>query len=270
MTESSQTETSGAPGAEVKLVRVNKTFRDGRDHVLRDLSVEFPPGKLTYILGSSGSGKSVTLKHILGLLQPDSGDVWVAGKNMRELTGRALSDHRKVFGVLFQNSALFDDMTVFENVAFPLREHTKLSEQEITQKVEKTLSILGMATGFDKYPNEISGGMRKRVGLARAIIREPSVLLYDEPTTGLDPVTRETVDGLIETLKRRLSLTSIVISHDIPSALLLADKIAFLYGGSMVFFGTPAEFRQSEHPVIQEFLQADRRVLRAFGEGSAQ
>lgn len=267
MTNPVTTREAGAPGAQVLLKNVSKSFRGGRDVVLKNLSIEFPPGKLTYILGSSGAGKSVTLKHILGLLQPDSGEVWVAGKDMSRLKGRALSDHRKVFGVLFQNSALFDDMTVFENVAFPLREHTRLSEAEITDKVEKTLETLGMPTGFDKFPNEISGGMRKRVGLARAIIREPSVLLYDEPTTGLDPVTRETVDGLIETLKRRLSLTSIVISHDIPSALLLADKIAFLYQGEMVFFGSPADFRKAEHPIIQEFLQADRRVLRAFAEG---
>lgn len=262
----SEKSSHGAAGAEVRLINVCKSFRSGRDQVLKNITIDFPPGKLTYILGSSGAGKSVTLKHILGLLHPDSGEVWVAGREMSTLSGKVLSDHRKVFGVLFQNSALFDDMTVFENVAFPLREHTRLSESEIQEKVETSLNILGMPGGYDKFPNEISGGMRKRVGLARAIIREPSVLLYDEPTTGLDPVTRDTVDGLIETLKRRLSLTSIVISHDIPSALLLADRIAFLYKGEMVFFGTPAEFRQASHPIIQEFLQADRRVLRAFAE----
>ena len=137
-------------------------------------------------------------------------------------------------------------MTVFENVAFPLREHTTLSESEITDKVSRSLSILGMKGGYDKYPNELSGGMKKRVALARAIIREPQILLYDEPTTGLDPVTRVTVDELIETLKRELKLTSLVISHDIPSALRLADQIAFLQNGKFVFWGTPEEFKKSE------------------------
>lgn len=258
----------GVKNAEVRLVDVTKTFRGGRDKVLRGVSLTFPSGKLTYILGGSGSGKSVTLKHILGLFQPDSGEVWVAGKEMSSLKGRALSDHRKVFGVLFQNSALFDDMTVFENVAFPLREHTRLSEDEIRRLVTEKLTILGMPDGpnssYDKMPNEISGGMRKRVGLARAIIREPSVLLYDEPTTGLDPITRETVDELIATLKRELQLTSIVISHDISSALLLADQIAFLYKGEIVFFGPPDAFRQSKHEAIQGFLKAEARSVRAF------
>jgi phospholipid/cholesterol/gamma-HCH transport system ATP-binding protein len=155
-------------------------------------------------------------------------------------------------------------MTVFENVAFPLREHTKLNEREIHQRVAKSLKTLGMPTGWDKYPNELSGGMRKRVGLARAIIREPSILLYDEPTTGLDPVTRTMVDDLIETLKRELKLTSIVISHDIPAALLLADYIAFLHQGKIVFFGTPSEFKKSKEVAIQEFIRAEERTVRAF------
>jgi phospholipid/cholesterol/gamma-HCH transport system ATP-binding protein len=241
-----------------------KSFRDGRDQILRGVSVEFPQGKLTYILGPSGTGKSVMLKHILGLLHPDSGSVWVEGKDMSKLSYREMAQQRLAFGMLFQNSALFDDMTIFENVAFPLREHTALSEAEIKQKVEHTLSLLKMTGGYDKFPNELSGGMRKRVGLARAIIREPSILLYDEPTTGLDPVTRTTVDDLIETLKRELKLTSIVISHDIPSALLLADQIGFLHQGKFAFWGKPAEFRQSEHPAIREFLVAEQRTLQAF------
>lgn len=234
------------PNGTVKLVNVWKSFRDGRDQILKGVNIEFPAGQLTYILGSSGAGKSVTLKHVLGLLKPDTGEVFVGGKDMAKIRGRELMEHRKLFGMLFQNSALFDDMSVFENVAFPLREHTKLSEEEITERVEKALTLLKMSPGsLDKLPNEISGGMKKRVALARAIIREPSILLYDEPTTGLDPVTRTTVDDLIETLKRELHLTSIVISHDIPSALLLADQIAFLHqgelfsGGNLLNFGRP-------------------------------
>lgn len=247
----------------VRVENLHKTF-GGQYEVLKGVTLEFGAGKLTYILGSSGAGKSVLLKHILGLLKPDVGDVWVAGERMNDLYGRALSEVRMNFGMLFQNAALFDDMTVFENVAFPLREHTKLSEREITLKVKKSLSILGMTEGYEKMPNELSGGMKKRVGLARAIIREPSILLYDEPTTGLDPVTRTTVDDLIETLKRELRLTSIVISHDIPAALLLADEIAFLHQGEIVFFGKPAEFKKSKHGAIRDFLAAEQRTLRAF------
>jgi phospholipid/cholesterol/gamma-HCH transport system ATP-binding protein len=248
----------------IRLEDVHKSFRSGRDKVLRGVSLEFPAGKLTYILGSSGAGKSVLLKHILGLLRPDAGHIWVAGQDMAVMSSRERSGFRKIFGMLFQNSALFDDMTIYENVAFPLREHTRMSEAEINEKVTKTLGILGMTKGYDKFPNELSGGMKKRVGLARAIVREPSILLYDEPTTGLDPVTRTTVDELIETLKRELKLTSIVISHDIPSALLLADRIAFLHQGQIVFWGTPSEFRLADHEAIRAFLNAEQRTLKAF------
>lgn len=256
------------PQGTVKLVNVWKTFREGRDQILKGVNIEFPLGELTYILGSSGAGKSVTLKHVLGLLKPDAGEVWVGGKDMAKIRGRELKEHRKLFGMLFQNSALFDDMSVFENVAFPLREHTTLSEEEIKTRVEKALTLLGMnQASMDKLPNEISGGMKKRVALARAIIREPSILLYDEPTTGLDPVTRTTVDDLIETLKRELHLTSIVISHDIPSALLLADQIAFLHQGEIVFWGKPAEFRKATHPAIRGFLEAEGRTVTALTAG---
>jgi phospholipid/cholesterol/gamma-HCH transport system ATP-binding protein len=250
--------------AVIRVKDVYKSFRGERDQVLKGVSIEFEEGKLTYILGSSGAGKSVLLKHILGLLKPDSGEVWVRGKQIGELTGARLAAHRLNFGMLFQNSALFDDMSVFDNVAFPLREHTKLKEIEIATRVKTALGRLGMPSGHDKMPNELSGGMRKRVGLARAIIREPDILLYDEPTTGLDPVTRGTVDEMIETLKRELKLTSIVISHDIPSALLLADRIAFLSGGKIVFYGTPAEFRKSPDPSIQAFLAAEKRSAQAL------
>jgi phospholipid/cholesterol/gamma-HCH transport system ATP-binding protein len=255
---------SDAQPNSIRFENVHKSFREGRDKVLRGVSIEFPAGKLTYILGSSGAGKSVMLKHVLGLLTPDQGHIWVAGQDMAALKYQERSGFRKIFGMLFQNSALFDDMTIYENVAFPLREHTQLGEEEIRQKVEKTLTILGMTKGYDKFPSELSGGMKKRVGLARAIIREPQILLYDEPTTGLDPVTRTTVDELIETLKRELKLTSIVISHDIPSALLLADQIAFLHQGQIVFWGTPSEFRHADHEAIRAFLNAEQRTLRAF------
>ena len=247
----------------VKVQDVRKAFGT-RAEVLRGLNIEFGKGELTYLLGSSGAGKSVLLKHILGLLSPDSGEIWVNGRKLSEIPTRQLPEHRKIFGMLFQNSALFDDMSVYENVAFPLREHTKLTEEEISKKVTHALSLLGMPEGHDKFPSELSGGMKKRVALARAIIREPEILLYDEPTTGLDPVTRTTVDELIATLKRELRLTSIVISHDIPSALLLADRIAFLDQGKIVFFGTADEFRKSQHPSIRAFLEAEERTITAL------
>ncbi len=247
----------------VRCVDVHKAFR-GRDEVLRGLTLDFPAGKLTYILGSSGAGKSVLLKHVLGLLMPDSGEIWVNGAKLSEIRNKDLAAHRKVFGMLFQNSALFDDMSVFENVAFPLREHTDMTEEQIHAKVTPALTLLGMPDGHDKLPNELSGGMKKRVALARAIIREPSILLCDEPTTGLDPVTRTTVDELIATLKRELRLTSIVISHDIPSALLLADRIAFLHQGRILFSGTPEEFRGAQDPSIRAFLEAEERTVYAL------
>lgn len=250
--------------AAIRIENLHKSFRGGRDEVLKGIDLEFATGQLTYILGPSGTGKSVLIKHILGLLKPDQGRIWVHGKEMATLKGSELSKHRMSFGMLFQNSALFDDMTVFENVAFPLVEHSTLTFEEIEKRVKHSLSLLGMSTGYDKYPNELSGGMRKRVGLARAIIREPSILLYDEPTTGLDPLTRTTVDELIETLKRELKLTSIVISHDIPSALLLADRIAFLYQGKVAFFGAPAEFAKSDVPIVRDFLNAEHRSVRAL------
>jgi phospholipid/cholesterol/gamma-HCH transport system ATP-binding protein len=241
----------------IELKDVYKSFRDGRDQILKGVSIGFPTGKLTYILGSSGTGKSVTLKHILGLLNPDSGEVRVLGTELSKLNHHQVIEFREKFGMVFQNSALFDDMTVFENVAFPLREHTNLSEAQIEKEVVDILMLLGMNGPYDKYPSEISGGMRKRVGIARAMIRRPEILLYDEPTTGLDPLTRMTVDDLIEKLKREFSLTSVVISHDIPSALRLADQIVFLDKGKVVFSGLPHEFVKSEHPAIRDFIRAD-------------
>lgn len=249
----------------IRLENVHKSFRGGRDKVLNGVSLTFPAGKLSYILGSSGAGKSVLLKHVLGLMQPDEGRVWVADKEISAMSPKELNTHRVLFGMLFQNAALFDDLTVFENVAFPLREHTDLPEAEIEAKVTRVLTMIGISGGYDKTPNLLSGGMRKRVGLARAIIREPMILLYDEPTTGLDPVTRSTVDELIAALKRELALTSLVISHDIPSALLLADHIAFLHQGKIIFWGGPEEFLNASHDKIQEFLAAERRTLKAFG-----
>ncbi len=243
--------------AAIVLKNIHKSFRGGRDEVLKGIDIDFPNGKLTYILGPSGTGKSVTLKHILGLLSPDEGEVQVLGQNLAKLSAKEMIQFREKFGMVFQNSALFDDMTVFENVAFPLREHTEMTEAEIEHAVTTTLKDLGMDGPYDKLPNEISGGMRKRVGIARAIVRKPKILLYDEPTTGLDPYTRITVDDLIEKIKRDYHLTSIVISHDIPSALRLADQIVFLNKGTVAFKGLPADFVKSNDQAIRRFLDAD-------------
>jgi phospholipid/cholesterol/gamma-HCH transport system ATP-binding protein len=248
----------------IQLINVHKAFREGRDAILKGVDISFPKGKLTYILGPSGTGKSVTLKHVLGLLHPDQGEVKVLGQKLSELGNKDMILFREKFGMVFQNSALFDDMTVFENVAFPLREHTKFDEAKIEQEVVAVLKTLGMDGPYDKFPNEISGGMRKRVGIARAIVRKPEVLLYDEPTTGLDPYTRITVDDLIEKIKTEFKLTSIVISHDIPSALRLADKIVFLDQGKVVFDGLPIDFVRSTHASIRRFLDADLVSFKAL------
>ncbi len=250
--------------AAVVLKDVFKSFRGGRDQILKGMSISFLPGQLTYVLGPSGTGKSVTLKHILGLLAPDSGSVHVFGIDISKLVGTPLTEFRQRFGMVFQNSALFDDMTVFENVAFPLREHTDWSEGKIISEVEEVLNKLGLPKPYDKFPSEISGGMKKRVGIARAIVRRPEILLYDEPTTGLDPETRQTVDELIEKIKTEFKLTSIVISHDIPSALRLADRIVFLDGGKAVFLGTPEEFIESKQPKIVSFLKAEMVAYQAL------
>lgn len=241
----------------VELVNVHKSFRNGRDQVLKGINVKFPRGKLSYVLGPSGTGKSVTLKHILGLLKPDEGEIHVLGQNLADLLPQDLIEFRQKFGMVFQNSALFDDMTVFENVAFPLYEHTHWNEEKIVMEVNAVLEHLGFPKPYDKFPNEISGGMRKRVGIARAIVRRPEILLYDEPTTGLDPLTRKTVDALIEQIKSEFTLTSIVISHDIPAALHLADFLVFLDQGHVVFQGDREGFMRCQNERIRNFLKAD-------------
>lgn len=252
------------PNSVITLKNVVKTFRGGRDVILKGIDLEFQKGKITYILGPSGTGKSVTLKHVLGLLLPDSGTVTVFGQDLSLLNQSEMTKLREKFGMVFQYAALFDDLTVFENVAFPLYEHTEHNPEEIEKRVIETLKSLGMNGPYDKYPNEISGGMRKRVGIARAIIRKPEVLLYDEPTTGLDPATRRTVDELIEKVNTDFHLTSVVISHDITSALRLADHIVFLDGGRVVFDGSPEEFVKSKHERIVDFLNADREAYAAL------
>jgi len=237
----------------IEFVDVMKSF-DG--HVVLDhLSIQIPLKKITVILGPSGEGKSVMLKHILGLLLPDSGRVIVKGTDLSTLDPRGLNEFRKNFGMLFQSAALFDSMTVFENVAFPLKEHTKLSSREIAEKVEERLQLVGLSGAEQKMPSQLSGGMRKRVGLARAIALEPEIILYDEPTTGLDPLMTDTINRLICDTQKKLNLTSVIISHDIETTFEIADFVAMLHNGKIIEQGIPGEFRKSGHPFVRRFLE---------------
>jgi phospholipid/cholesterol/gamma-HCH transport system ATP-binding protein len=222
--------------------------------VLKGISLQMMPGTTTVVLGGSGSGKTVLMKHIMGLFKPDQGRVIVDGQDISSMGRQELSTFRERMGMVFQSSALFDSMTVGDNVAFPLREHTRMTEQEIAEKVKDKLAVVDLHDVEHKYPAELSGGMRKRVGLARAIIRDPKIVLYDEPTTGLDPLTTESVDEMILHARERLAVTSVVISHDIGSAFHIADRIAVINEGRIVEEGTPAEVRKTQEPFTRQFL----------------
>jgi phospholipid/cholesterol/gamma-HCH transport system ATP-binding protein len=226
----------------------------GGKSVLAGVNLDVDEGTTCVILGGSGSGKTVLMKHIIGLLKPDSGQVFVDGEDVVPLGDLEMERVRRKFGMVFQGAALFDSMTVYENVAFPLREHSKLSEAEMRTRVEEKLAIVGLHDVADRYPADLSGGMRKRVGLARAIVRDPKIVLYDEPTTGLDPITTDYVDDMILTAKAKLGVTSLVISHDVASAFKVADQIAFLAEGKIVAHAPPAEVRRSTHPAVKLFL----------------
>jgi phospholipid/cholesterol/gamma-HCH transport system ATP-binding protein len=230
----------------------------GENHVLRGVSLRIPAGTTFVVLGGSGSGKTVLMKHVIGLLKPDRGAVRVNGIEISALGGKALTDARQMFGMVFQGAALFDSMTVFENVAFPLTEKPRFRrprQDEVRPRVVEKLRVVDLGEEvLDLYPAQLSGGMRKRVALARAIVADPRVVLYDEPTTGLDPVTSDYVDTMIIGAKRRLGITSMVISHDIASAFRVADRLAVLYDGRLAAEGTPEEVRRSTHPFVQRFL----------------
>ena len=237
----------------IRAENLHKRFGDNR--VLRGIDLEFPVGTTTVILGGSGSGKSVLMKHLIGLLHPDEGRVMVEGEDVASLSGRALTRLRGKFGMVFQSAALFDSMNVLDNVAFPVREHRKdLNEKQIADLVKEKLALFGLEGIESKFPADLSGGMRKRVGLARAIIMDPKIVLYDEPTTGLDPITTDYVDESIIQAKEKLKVTSVVISHDIASAFNVADNVAFLYGGYIVAYGPPDEIKNSEHEAVRQFL----------------
>ena len=256
-----------APGSEramIDIVDLHKTFSGNK--VLTGINLTVPAGSTCVILGGSGSGKTVLMKHMIGLLKPDSGQVIVDGQDIVPMSVEALQQVRRSFGMVFQAAALFDSMTVFENVAFPLRQHTRLSEDEIRAQVRKRLDLMGLKRSVeDRFPADLSGGMRKRVGLARAIATEPEVILWDEPTTGLDPVTTQTINELIDSMKQRLGATSIVVTHDMVSAFVLADRMAMLANRKIVQVGTPEEMRRSQVPEVRAFIDARRLELNPRG-----
>ncbi|HEB68888.1 MAG TPA: ATP-binding cassette domain-containing protein [Desulfobulbus sp.] len=237
--------------------QVCKSFgqRSRKHMVLNHISFSIPRGKTTVIAGGSGQGKSVTLKLILGLLSPDSGRVLVEGINVPSLGKRELRRLRTRFGVLFQGSALFDSLTVFENIALPLRERTKMTEDEIREKVLATLEQLELSGHEEKYPAQLSGGMKKRVGLARALQLEPEIVLFDEPTTGLDPVMTQEIYHLFDRMQKRLGYTAVIVSHDIPGVFELADQIILLNKGEVDVFTDPDQIIHSKKPYIREFAE---------------
>ena len=230
------------------------TKRIGRQEILRGIDLMVGKGETLVIIGRSGGGKSVLLKHVIGLMQPDAGEIWIDGQNIIGLGERKLASVRQKVGILFQNGALFDSMTVEENIAFPLREAGERDAKVIRRKVDEILEVMEMEGQQEKMPVNLSGGMKKRVGLARSIIRRPSCILYDEPTSGLDPVVSDSINRLIRRLQERFQVTSIVVTHDMKSALHLADHIAYLHEGRIHFYGTPQDLEVSTDSILQDFL----------------
>ncbi len=228
----------------------------GQKPVLDKISFEVGEGETFVIVGLSGAGKSVTLKHMIRLMLPDEGNVVIDGQTINQLGRRALQEIRSKFGVLFQSAALLQWMSVRDNVALPLREHTKMPEAEILKLVDEKLDMLGLLDAGDKFPSDISGGMQKRAGLARAIIMSPKIVLYDEPTSGLDPVTSRRIDDLIVNMREQLGITSVVVTHDLHSALAIGSRIMMLHQGRIVENATPEEFIRSKDSTVQSFLES--------------
>ena len=247
----------------IELRDIHKAF--GPKEVLRGFSAEARDGETLVILGGSGSGKSVTLKHIVGLLDPDRGEVWVDGLRVDELDREGLFDLRRNVGYVFQFAALFDSMTVAENVGMGLKRLKGVSKEERARRVEECLERVEMAGYGDRLPAELSGGQKKRIGIARAIATEPRYILYDEPTTGLDPMTRAVIDTLINRMKEELGVTGIVITHDMESAFRVADRFAMIHDGKRQFEGTPDEIRASEDPMVRAFIEGRPELIEEAG-----
>ncbi|RMF83960.1 MAG: ATP-binding cassette domain-containing protein [Nitrospirae bacterium] len=243
----------------IELAGVEKAF--GRQRVLRGIDLVVPAGKTTVIVGGSGEGKSVLMRHMLGLLRPDRGSVRVFGEEITRMGRRALRRVRRRFGVLFQGVALFDSMTVYDNVALPLRERTRLSEAEIRARVHERLALVDLHDVDAKYPAQLSGGMQKRVGLARALVIDPEVVFFDEPTTGVDAARTNELYRLFHRSQQELGYTAVIVSHDVPKIFKLADQVVLLSGGRLHGGGTPEEFQRSTDPVVREFIATTMGTL---------
>jgi phospholipid/cholesterol/gamma-HCH transport system ATP-binding protein len=253
----------------ISLRNLHKRF--GPLVVLDGVTLDVEPGKCLVILGASGSGKSVMLKHIVGLLKPDEGEVWFDGQRVDNLPERKLMQIRQRFGFLFQMGALFDSLTVEDNVAFPLVEHTHKSAEEIHAIATQKLALVGLPDAGKKMPGELSGGQRKRVALARAIALSPDVILYDEPTTGLDPIRSDVINELILKLQREMLVTSIVVTHDMNSAFKVGDRMVLLHEGKLIFDGSPEEIQKIDNPIVRRFIagEADEAELATLQQGGA-
>jgi phospholipid/cholesterol/gamma-HCH transport system ATP-binding protein len=253
----------------IRIRDLNKTF--GPQHVLRGIDLDIERHTTNIIIGGSGQGKSVLMKHLMGLLQPDQGTIYVDGRNIVGLDDVQMRDVRRQFGMVFQYAALFDSMNVMENIAFPLLErYENLTRDEIMERVRDLLARLDLArvAGIEqKFPAELSGGQRKRVGLARALIDRPQILLYDEPTTGLDPIATKNVDEMIRRTADEFGVTSVVISHDMASTFRIGDRISMLYEGKIIVTGTPRELLANPHPALREFVETSGAVSFAAHEG---
>ncbi|MEW6585847.1 MAG: ABC transporter ATP-binding protein [Nitrospirota bacterium] len=236
----------------IEIVDLHKSF--GSKEVLRGVNLTVEKGESVVVIGGSGSGKSVLIKHVIGILKPDAGKVLVGSVDITRLRENDLYELRKKFGMLFQMAALFDSMTVWENVGFSLLREGKLGRKEIKARAADVLRLVGLVGVEDVMPSELSGGMKKRVGLARAIAHNPEILLYDEPTTGLDPIMADAINNLILDMKRKLSITSVAITHDMTSAFKIADRLAMLYEGRIIETGSPEEFRNTVNPVVRQFI----------------
>ncbi len=237
----------------LRVVNLHKSF--GEKQVLKGCDLEVQEGESMVVIGGSGSGKTVLIRCIIGLIQPDEGKIYVDGSEITSLNERELNEVRKKFGMLFQGGALFDSLRIWENVGFALRQHTRLSEEEIRKISSEKLRLVGLRDIEELMPSELSGGMRKRVSLARAIAMEPEILLYDEPTTGIDPIMADAINELIIQMREKLNVTSIAITHDMKSAYKIADRIAMLYQGKIIEVGTPEEIKNSSSLIVQQFIQ---------------
>lgn len=244
----------------IKIINLVKSF--GGNKVLDGINLEMPSGQITVVIGKSGVGKSVLLKHIVGLIKPDSGQILVDGQDIALLSGSALREFKLRIAVLFQGGALFDSLNVYENIAFPLREKTRLTEHEIARRVRERLAQMSLTSEVEtKLPDELSGGMKKRVALARAMIQEPEIMFFDEPVTGLDPPMTNTVFHLISKTHEDHGYTALMVSHDIPEVFSVAHQVAMLHKGRIIAAGTPAEIQNHPDPVVQSFIRGELDFL---------